>query len=110
LSAEWLDNWKGLGHVVVGMQRQGYALSLTKITDDGWRATFQSSPQLTVDGFASDRQQAVARRAARGVGGGDEGSRLRPVRNRRRWRRPNKDAAKKQRPSLSFFPDSTPPS
>jgi hypothetical protein len=51
---EWLDNWKGLGHVVVGMERQGYALSLTKITDDGWRATFHSHPALSADGFATD--------------------------------------------------------
>ena len=54
LVREWLDNWKGLGHVVVGMERQGYALSLTKITGDGWRATFHSNPQLSADGFATD--------------------------------------------------------
>jgi len=29
-------------------------LSLTKITDDGWRATFHSSPALSADGFATD--------------------------------------------------------
>ena len=54
LVREWLDNWEGLGHVVVGMERQGYALSLTKITDDGWRAAFHSNPQLSADGFATD--------------------------------------------------------
>jgi len=43
-----------IGHVVVGMERQGYSLSLTKITDDGWRATFHSNPQLSADGFATD--------------------------------------------------------
>jgi len=57
---EWLDNWKGLGHVVVGMERQGYALSLTKITGDGWRATFHSSPQLSADGFATDAKPRKA--------------------------------------------------
>src|SRR5262245_44355279 len=36
------------------MERLGYALSLTKITDDGWRATFHSHPQLSADGFATD--------------------------------------------------------
>ena len=35
----WLDNWAGVGLITTGMERQGYALSLTKITDDGWRAT-----------------------------------------------------------------------
>jgi hypothetical protein len=28
----WLDNWAGVGLIVTGMERQGYALSLTKIT------------------------------------------------------------------------------
>ena len=25
----WLDSWSGIGHVVVGMHRQGYDLQLT---------------------------------------------------------------------------------
>ena len=35
------------------MERQGYALSLTKITDDGWRATFHSHPSMSADGAAT---------------------------------------------------------
>src|SRR5262245_14664343 len=44
---QWHANRQALGHIVVGMERQGYALSLTKIADDGWRATFHSHPQLS---------------------------------------------------------------
>ena len=28
----WLDSWSGIGHVAVGMQRQGYDLQLTFYT------------------------------------------------------------------------------
>ena len=31
----WLGTSSGLGHIVVGMERQGYALSLRKIHDNG---------------------------------------------------------------------------
>ncbi len=36
----WLDSWSGIGHVVVGMARQGYDLQLTRYDEKGWRATF----------------------------------------------------------------------
>jgi hypothetical protein len=29
-SAPWLDNWRGIGVIVVGMERQGFRLSLKK--------------------------------------------------------------------------------
>ena len=35
----WLNSWSGIGHVVVGMHRQGYDLQLTQYDDRGWRAT-----------------------------------------------------------------------
>ena len=37
----WLDSWRGIGDVVVGMTRQGWDLQLTEY-DGGkhWRATF----------------------------------------------------------------------
>ena len=35
----WLDSWAGIGHVAVGMRRQGYDLQLTQYDDRGWRAT-----------------------------------------------------------------------
>jgi hypothetical protein len=35
-----MDSWAGIGHVAVGMHRQGYDLQLTQYDDHGWRATF----------------------------------------------------------------------
>ena len=35
----WLDSWSGVGHVAVGMHRQGYDLQLTQYDQRGWRAT-----------------------------------------------------------------------
>ena len=52
----WLDSWRGIGDIVVGMERQGYALTLTKIFDDGWRATFHHHPMLSADGFGTDEK------------------------------------------------------
>src|SRR3989442_11534554 len=39
----WLDSWSGIGHVVVGMARQGYDLQLTRYDEKGWRATFYTT-------------------------------------------------------------------
>ncbi len=39
----WLDSWAGIGHVAVGMARQGYDLQLTRYDERGWRATFYTS-------------------------------------------------------------------
>ena len=39
----WLDSWAGIGHVAVGMARQGYDLQLTRYDERGWRATFYAS-------------------------------------------------------------------
>jgi hypothetical protein len=36
----WLDSWRGIGAVSVGMHRQGYDLQLTRYDERGWRATF----------------------------------------------------------------------
>ena len=36
----WLDSWSGVGHVVVGMARQGYDVELRRYDGQGWRATF----------------------------------------------------------------------
>ena len=33
----------GIGHVAVGMRRQGYDLNLTQYDDRGWRATFYTT-------------------------------------------------------------------
>src|ERR1700757_5199161 len=39
----WLDSWSGIGHVAVGMARQGYDLQLTQYDERGWRATFYTT-------------------------------------------------------------------
>jgi hypothetical protein len=39
----WLDSWAGIGHVAVGMHRQGYDLQLTQYDERGWRATFYTT-------------------------------------------------------------------
>jgi hypothetical protein len=39
----WLDSWSGVGHVAVGMHRQGFDLQLTQYDDRGWRATFYTT-------------------------------------------------------------------
>jgi hypothetical protein len=39
----WLDSWPGIGHVAVGMARQGNNLPLTRYDDKGWRATFYTT-------------------------------------------------------------------
>ena len=31
----WLDSWPGIGHVAVGMARQGFDLQLTRYDDKG---------------------------------------------------------------------------
>jgi len=39
----WLDSWAGIGHVAVGMHRQGYDLQLTQYDARGWRATLYTT-------------------------------------------------------------------
>src|SRR5436309_14148993 len=39
----WLASWSGIGHVAVGMARQGYDLQLTRYDEKGWRATFYTT-------------------------------------------------------------------
>src|SRR5262249_28028726 len=38
-----LDSWSGVGHVAVGMHRQGFDLQLTQYDERGWRATFYTT-------------------------------------------------------------------
>jgi hypothetical protein len=39
----WLESWPGVGHVAIGMHRQGFDLQLTQSHDRGWRATFYTT-------------------------------------------------------------------
>ena len=75
----WLDSWRGIGLIVVGMARHGYDLSLTS-DENGWRATFlhrshvnaavgRPSAQVVADALARCPGGRVAR-AAHAVCGG----------------------------------------
>src|SRR5262245_47934891 len=57
----WLDSWSGIGHVAVGMHRQGYDLQLTQY-ERGWRAG------------AFDGEGAGRRRTSRRVGAREGGT------------------------------------
>ena len=49
---EWLDRWSGIGHIAVGMHRQGYFLSLSHIAAGEWRAVFMGdNPLVAPKGF-----------------------------------------------------------
>ena len=51
----WLDSWSGIGLVVVGMERQGYRISLRKYGngDGAWVAQFNRDVATSADGFGS---------------------------------------------------------
>lgn len=60
-----LDSWSGIGLVVAGMERLGFALSLSSLHDVGWRAVFSSDPMLSPAGFAvAPTAWAAVQRAA----------------------------------------------
>jgi hypothetical protein len=57
---KWLDNWTGVGHIMIGMQRQNYDLELARHDGRGWSATLR------------DRHDALAdERHGHGLGGAD---------------------------------------
>jgi hypothetical protein len=47
----WLDSWVGVGVIAVGVERLGYRLSLSHITDGEWRAQFSAHPMWASVGF-----------------------------------------------------------
>ena len=49
----WADNWRGVGDVVVGMERHGYRLHLTNIEAGTLRATFSHDAMAAAEGFAA---------------------------------------------------------
>ena len=73
----WLDSWPGIGHVAVGMHRQGFDLQLTQYDERGWRATFYTTGMELADERDGHcvGADAVARDAAGGGGGIDAGQR-----------------------------------
>ena len=51
----WLDSWSGIGHVVVGMERMGFRVSIKKYGhgDGSWVAQFNRDVATSADGFGS---------------------------------------------------------
>jgi hypothetical protein len=49
----WLDSWAGVGHVIVGMERQGFKVSIRSVAVEGSAASFQGSPMLSASGYAT---------------------------------------------------------
>jgi hypothetical protein len=49
----WLDTWAGIGHVVVGMERMGYFVSIKRWHDGGWTPSFGRDVATSADGFGS---------------------------------------------------------
>lgn len=39
----WLDSWRGIGALAVGMGRRGDDLQLTRYAEQGWRATLYAA-------------------------------------------------------------------
>jgi len=71
----WLDSWTGIGHVAVGMHRQGYDLQLTQYDEQGWRATFYTTgmEHSPTSATGTGWEHTVARSPECGVGGAMEG-------------------------------------
>jgi hypothetical protein len=68
----WLDSWSGIGHIALGMHRQGFDLQLTQYDERGWRATFSTRRAWNIRRRARRApagSAALARDAAGGVGG-----------------------------------------
>jgi ABC-type uncharacterized transport system substrate-binding protein len=77
----WLDSWSGIGHVAVGMARQGFDLQLTRYDERGWRATFyttgieHSPTSATGTGWERTPWHAVQRAAWEALKQSEEGDR-----------------------------------
>src|SRR5207245_3755708 len=66
---ELLDSWRGIGLIVVGMERHGYRVALTKLAEGEWRAMFSSVGSaflvdvaddiLAIDCDSADRVEVV---------------------------------------------------
>jgi hypothetical protein len=48
-----MSTWSGIGHIVVGMERQGFVVSLRRLVDDGWTASFHSHAMLAAGGIGT---------------------------------------------------------
>ena len=76
----YLNSWRGVGDVVVGMARQGYDLQLTEFNGgQNWRATFYviGTAHSIVQGVGVGNDGGSG--GAEGGMGGPEGGRVAPV-------------------------------
>jgi hypothetical protein len=57
----WLDSWRGVGDVIVGMHRQGYDVELRQYPD-AWRANFYPTgvAHSVIEGSAWERTPSLA--------------------------------------------------
>jgi uncharacterized protein (DUF1330 family) len=60
------DTWSGIGHLAVGMARQGYDLQLTRYDEKAWRATFYRTGMTSATG-THDESWEVLKGAAPNV-------------------------------------------
>jgi hypothetical protein len=66
---DWLDSWRGVGDVAIGMHRRGYDIQLTQYDERGWRATFyvtgmeHSATSATASAWEPSPWRAVQRAA-----------------------------------------------
>jgi hypothetical protein len=64
----WLDSWSAIGHVTVGMARQGYDLQLTRYDERGWQATFYTPGMRALADERDRHRMGSARRGTRRSG------------------------------------------
>ena len=66
----WLDSWRGIGDITVGMAHQGYDLQLTRYDERGWRATFYvSGMEHSPTSATGSAWERTAWRAVQGAAG-----------------------------------------
>jgi len=56
----WMSTWRGIGDIVVGIERQGSVVSVRRLVDDGWTARFHSHTMLAADGIGTAPTPAEA--------------------------------------------------
>lgn len=57
----WLDSWTGIGHVIVGIERQDFKVSLRSIAVEGRAASFHGDPMTSTTGYAVAARPWTAR-------------------------------------------------
>ena len=63
LVRDWLDNWSGVGPVLVGMTHQGYDVQLTAYAARDWRTTFSHTPIVAGSAYEPTPWRTVQRAA-----------------------------------------------